>query len=90
MSDATETTIRPLREIAADIREHWATLATAGYAAAPYVEAMEELDDINGRYFQDSARGIVQYFLGNATAWRGEDARRVKAELKALLKLPRA
>ena len=28
---------------------------------------------------------IVRYFLSNATTWRGEDARRIKAELKALL-----
>jgi hypothetical protein len=76
---------RPLREIAADIREHWATLATAGYAAVPYVEAMEALDSIADNYYADSGEYIVRYFLGNAGSWRGEDAKRVKAELRAML-----
>jgi len=29
---------------------------------------------------------IVRYFLSNATTWRGETARRIKAELKQMLK----
>jgi hypothetical protein len=73
---------RPLREIAADIRAHWPKV---NYAAVPYLEAMETLDSINDFYFQDSGRSIVQYFLGNAAAFRGEDAKRIKAELKALV-----
>lgn len=84
-----ETSVRPLRIIAGDIRTSWKTLNTAGYAAKPYVDAMAELDSINDQYFMDSARSIVQYFLGNATSWRGVEARRIKAELKALLALPR-
>jgi hypothetical protein len=76
---------RPLREIAADIRANWPTLSTAGYAAVPYVEALEQLDSIAERYFADSADSIVRYFLGNAGGWRGEHAKRVKAELRALL-----
>jgi hypothetical protein len=27
---------------------------------------------------------MVLYFLANATTWRGEDAKRIKAELKKL------
>ena len=34
----------------------------------------------------DDGGSIVLYFLSNATTWRGEDARRIKAELKSLLK----
>jgi hypothetical protein len=30
----------------------------------------------------DDAKSIVSYFLCNATTWRGEDARRIKKELK--------
>jgi hypothetical protein len=76
---------RPLREIAADIRANWPTLAKAGYAAVPYVEAMEDLDSIGGRYFADSAEYIVRYFLSNAGSWRGEQAKAIKAELRAML-----
>jgi hypothetical protein len=28
----------------------------------------------------------VRYFLANATSWKGETARAIKAELKAMLK----
>jgi hypothetical protein len=36
-------------------------------------------------YGADDARGIVMYFLANAGTWRGENARRIKAELKGML-----
>jgi hypothetical protein len=34
----------------------------------------------------DGAETIVRYFLSNASTWRGEDAKRIKAELKSMLK----
>jgi hypothetical protein len=73
---------RPLYEIAADIRAHWAKV---NYAAKPYLDAMDQLNLITDKYYMDDADSIVRYFLGNATSWRGEDARRVKAELKGML-----
>ncbi len=75
--------MRPLYEIAAEIRRDWKPV---NFAAKPYLEAMESLDSINDRYGMDSAKGIVIYFLSNASTWRGETARRVKAELKAMTK----
>lgn len=74
---------RALSTIAADVRQHWPNV---NYAAVPYLDAMEMLTDISDNYFADSADSVVRYFLSNATSWRGEDARRVKAELKAMLK----
>lgn len=56
------------------------------YGAVPYLHAMRELDDIDDAYYADTAREIVQYFLSNATSWRGAKAREIKAELGALLK----
>lgn len=41
---------------------------------------------MDDKYGADDARGIVLYFLSNATAWRGPVARAVKAELKGMLK----
>jgi hypothetical protein len=32
----------------------------------------------------ESGRTIILYFLANASAWRGEVARRIKKELKSL------
>jgi hypothetical protein len=29
---------------------------------------------------------VVRYFLSNATSWKGDKAREIKAELKAMLK----
>jgi hypothetical protein len=52
----------------------------------PYLDAMRSLNSINDDYYSDSAKTIVIYFLSNATTWRGDTARQVKAELKALTK----
>ena len=73
---------RLIHEIARDIRLHWANVY---YGAEPYLAAMETLYNIEGNYGQDSAESIVNYFLANAAGFRGEHARRLKAELKALL-----
>lgn len=81
MSDTT--TARPLREIAAEIRKDW---ARPYFGAVPYLDAMRSLDDVRGSYGADSAASVVRYFLSNATTWRGETARRVKAELKTMIK----
>lgn len=78
----TTTKTRPLYEIAADVRKTWPKV---NYAAEPYLDAMADLNSITGNYGMDSADSIVRYFLSNASTWRGDDARRVKAELKAML-----
>jgi hypothetical protein len=46
---------------------------------------MKELNDINDSYYYDSAESVVRYFLANTGTWRGEDAKRIKSELKAML-----
>ena len=53
--------------------------------AAPYIEAMRELDKISDNFYLDSGSEIVQRFLCNANQWRGDVARSIKAELKAML-----
>ena len=74
---------RPLYEIARDIRRDWGS--NVNYAAQPYLDAMRELDSINDRYYEDTAKSIVAYFLSNASSWRGETAKAIKAELKAMM-----
>jgi hypothetical protein len=73
---------RPLHVIARDIRTDW---KKPYFGAVPYLEAMACLSSIHGAYYQDSAKSIVAYFLANAGTWRGDTARRVKAELKGLI-----
>jgi hypothetical protein len=72
---------RPLYEIAKEIRADWKPV---GFAAKPYLNAMATLSDIGEGYGSDNAKTIVTYFLCNAQTWKGETARRVKAELKKL------
>ena len=76
------STHRPLYVIAREIRNDW---RKPYFGAVPYLSALSELDSIDGRYYDDSARSVVAYFLANAATWRGETAKRIKAELKAAL-----
>lgn len=55
------------------------------FGAVPYIEAMRAMDDIRDPYYDDPGYEIVGYFLANASTWRGEVARAVKAELKKRL-----
>ena len=72
---------RSIRSIALDIRKEWAKV---NYAAKPYLDAMMELNCINDKYYNDSAKSVVLYFLSNASSFSGERAKALKAELKAL------
>ena len=73
---------RSLRVIAQEIRSDWKKVY---FGAVPYLDAMSTLDSIEGNYYLDNAKSIVRYFLANATTWRGDVARRVKAELREML-----
>lgn len=80
---------RSLKVIADEIYSLQGTkLGLSGSAllyAAPYLEAMSQLDKITDSYYLNSADSIVRYFLSNVSTWRGDAARRIKAELKAML-----
>ena len=73
---------RPIKVIAQDIRANWPKV---NYAAKPYLDAMSSLNSIDENYMFDSGKSVVNYFLSNAGTWRGEKAREIKAELKAML-----
>jgi hypothetical protein len=90
----TITTTRPLYEIAKDIivdinnqyvnkgklNPSWVIYAT------PYIVAMSRLESIDEDYFADTAHSVVCYALSNLSYWRGDVAKSVKLELKALIK----
>lgn len=78
---------RPLNLIAGEIRKLWHPVY---FAAVPYLDAMLRLENTKQYLMSDSGHDIVQRFLGNATYWRGEDATRIKNELRAHLGLPPA
>lgn len=74
---------RPLHVISRDITATW---SKPYFGAVPYISAMLQLSGMDEMYGADSADSIVNYFLSNAAPWRGPDARRIKAELKSMLK----
>lgn len=76
---------RTFAEIAREIKQTWKNVY---FGAKPYLQAMAIIDssDKNAPYMLETAEDIVIYFLANATYWRGEDAKRIKAELKSMIK----
>lgn len=86
---------RAISEIAAEIDRIWSQQGKGvHYAARPYLDAMKTLSRISQGhrcydegycYRDDTAASVVRYFLANAQSFRGEDAKRLNAELRALL-----
>jgi len=75
--------MRSINVIASEIDSDWKKV---NYAARPYLDAMYSLNNIGDSYYLDSGEGVVLRFLSNAGTWRGETAKRVKLELKAMVK----
>jgi hypothetical protein len=75
---------RPIHEIADEISKSWGS--KVNYGAKPYLDAMRQLSSMDDKYYADDARSILSYFVSNAASWHGEDAKRIKAELRAMLK----
>lgn len=81
-AEPEKTETRTIRAIAHEIRRDW---RKPYFAAAPYLDAMTQLETVTDAYGHDDARDIIRYFLGNASSYRGDTAKRIKAELKAML-----
>lgn len=75
--------MRPIHQIAAEIKTTW---QKPYFGAVPYLEAMFCLDKPTDTYGYESGKVIVLYFLSNASTWKGESAKRIKSELKSLIK----
>lgn len=76
---------RTFQQIAKDIKSTWMNVY---FGAVPYLEALLMLDttDQETLYGIEKAGDIARYFLANAQTFRGADARRLKEELKTLIK----
>ena len=74
--------IRSISTIAYEIVKKW---PKPYFGAVPYIDAMKQLNLITDTYIAESGRSIVSYFLSNASSWKGDDAKRIKAELKQLM-----
>lgn len=75
--------MRNLSDIAMEIRKDW---KNPYFGAKPYLSAMMTMNSVHENYGMDSGRSIVNYFLANASTWRGETARKIKKELNAMVK----
>ena len=81
--------VRSLSAIAWEINRLWVKEPSQGNYqkdARPYLNVMFALGSIKNNFGLDSGRDIVQRFLCNVGGWRGDDARRIKHELRELLK----
>lgn len=74
---------RPISDIARDISRAW---PKPYFGAKPYLTAMRSLYRASDVYGYDSGESVILYFLANASTFRGDTARALKAELKAALK----
>lgn len=75
--------MRNLSDIAREIRADWKKVY---FGAQPYLEAMASINSPEDPYYADNGKTIIVYFLANAGTWRGDTAKRVKAELKEMAK----
>lgn len=68
-----------IHNLAQVIHDYWHNINPY---AKPYLNAMFELDKVTDHYYNEDGITIILYFLSNANSWRGEVAKRVKAELR--------
>lgn len=73
---------RSIKDIAKEIKQVW---VKPNYAAVPYLDAMLQVEKPDDMFYADKASHIVAYFLSNASTFRGDDAKRLKAELKKVI-----
>ena len=83
---------RPLNRVAAEIDVAFKDIKrnqnpTPGYVThcRPYIDAMLSMKSFRDFYGIDTGDDIGKRFLANAQSWRGDTARRLKAEIKQLL-----
>jgi hypothetical protein len=82
MSDNTKIPVtHSINSIAHEILRDWKNV---NYAAKPYLQAMLSIHSLHDSFGHDSGESIVRYFLCNASSYRGEKAKALKAELKTL------
>jgi hypothetical protein len=74
---------RQLSEIAKEVRSDWKNITNS--AAEEALSCMEKMGDIDFPYEHDSnGHSIVGTFLSNSIGWKGDVARRIKAELRSM------
>lgn len=77
--------MRTFSEVAREIRAKW---SKPYFGAVPYLDALEQVhtSDKNAPYMVEQVKDIVPYLLCNMATFRGADAKRLKSELKEMIK----
>lgn len=75
--------MRKINEIAGEIKKDWKKVH---YTAAPYLFAMGQVEKMEDKFIQSNGKNLILRFLNNAGTWKGETARRIKAELREMVK----
>lgn len=74
-----DLTTLSVAQLATLIRQEWKNVSVH---AQPYLSAMLSLQTVNDKFGLDSGKDVILYFLANASTFRGENAKALKAELK--------
>jgi hypothetical protein len=74
---------RKISKIAEEIAKDWRNIR---WSAEPYLQIMFVIESINDIYGSTNGKNIILRFLCNAATWRGETAKRIKKELKEMVK----
>ena len=79
------TTKRTFADIAREIKTIW---RKPYFGAVPYLDALEKINSTekDAPYLFETAGDLVPYLLANMSTFRGEDAKRIKNELKEMIK----
>jgi hypothetical protein len=80
---ALPTTVRPLHTIAGEILADPALKGNSRTYAEPYLRALRSVRSVTDAYGQDNGDSLARYAVSNLAHYRGETARRLKAELRA-------
>lgn len=86
-TDMTNT-LRPLHRISDELVPLLSALpdtAMAKWAGLEQARCLRYLETCRDDYGMDSGSYVVACLLGNITGWRGPEAKRIRAELKAHL-----
>lgn len=86
MPEATEP--RKLHEIGADIMtcfEKKQPSESVILHSRPYLVAISQMEYVEDMYGMEYGDMVVCYLLNNIRNWRGEDAKRIKKELNAMV-----
>lgn len=78
-----------LPQLCKEIRKDWRKSDGSSamyFGAVPYFKAMETMSNINDNFGMDSGKMVINYFLANASTWRGSVAKQVKFDLNIMVK----